>query len=368
MTKKSTRFPNGYLRINISWRDTLISLFFLLLASVFCTLLQSVSGADTYAPMLFLLAVLIITRFTDGYFFGLVSSLFGVVFVNYVFTYPYFEINFSYPGYSITFTCMLTTAIITSAMTTQLKKSEKIKSEINAEKIRSNLLRAVSHDIRTPLTSILGAIQAVIENKSYLSETEQINLLKEAKDDAQWLIRMVENLLSITKINSSTTEISKSPEAAEEVIGEAVRKFSRRFNEVNISVSVPDELLFIPMDPLLIEQVLENLMENSVLHGKTTTCIDISVRCLGKSALFTVMDDGAGISESAKSHLFDGNLISDDSSTADSKKNMGIGLSVCMSIVRAHGGDMTAANMPLGGAAFHFTLPLEDSKNHEQQT
>lgn len=363
MTEKIHKLMNSHLSISISWHDTFTSFGILFVTSGICVGLQMLSAGDNYPQMLFLVAVMLISRYTDGYLYGIVSSFLGVICANYIFTYPYFALNFTMSGYPITFLCMLTTSIMTCAMTTQFKKSEKIKSEINTEKIRSNLLRAVSHDLRTPLTSIVGSIQAVIENKHLLSEEEQIALLNEAKEDAQWLIRMVENLLSITKISSSTTEIKKTPEAAEEVIGEAIRKFSRRFSNIEITVSVPDELLLIPMDPLLIEQVLENIMENSVLHGKTTRHIDISVHSLGKSALFTIADDGMGIDEKSKAHLFDGKLVHDNGKEVDSKKNMGIGLSVCMTIVRAHGGDMTATNMPTGGAAFHFTLPLEEEKN-----
>jgi two-component system sensor histidine kinase KdpD len=365
VSKSLNKLMQGNIKISISWHDTITSVGILFVTCAICMLLQMLSYGVNYPQMLFLVAVFLISRYTDGYFYGLAGSFFGVIFSNYIFTYPYFAFDFTLSGYPITFLCMLTTSIMTCTMTTQFKKSEKIKAEINEEKLRSNLLRAVSHDLRTPLTSIVGSIQAVIENKNILSDQEQVALLNEAKDDAQWLIRMVENLLSITKISSGAAHIKKNPEAAEEVIGEAIRKFSRRFPDINITVSVPDELLLIPMDPLLIEQVLENLMENSVLHGKTTKRIDISVRCLGKSALFTVLDDGAGIDESAKKHLFDGKLVHDNGKEVDSRKNMGIGLSVCMSIIRAHGGDMTASNMPLGGAAFHFTLPLEEDKKDE---
>ena len=358
-------FSNRKLQFSISWHDTITSIGILLVTSGICAALQLLFKGDNFPQMLFLVAVMMISRYTDGYFYGIFSSFLCVIFSNYVFTYPYFEFNFSMAGYPLTFLCMLTTSIMTCAMTTQFKKSEKIKSQIKEEKLRSNLLRAVSHDLRTPLTTIIGAIQAVIENKHILSEKEQLTLLNEARDDAQWLIRMVENLLSITKVSGGGAHIKKNPEAAEEIIGEAIRKFSRRFPEIQITTSVPDELLLVPMDPLLIEQVLENLMENSVLHGKTTSHIDVSIRCLGSSALFTVLDNGVGISPASAMHLFDGKLMHEPAE-ADSKKNMGIGLSVCMSIVKAHGGDMTATNMPMGGAAFHFTLPLEEDRSYEQ--
>lgn len=160
--------------------------------------------------------------------------------------------------------------------------------------MRANLLRSVSHDIRTPLTSIVGSTSAVLENPG-LSLTEQHELLEDVRNEAQWLIRVVENLLSITRMGDPQTHITTVPEAAEEVLGEAVQKFHRHFPSVTVSVSVPDELLIVPMDAILIEQVLSNLMENAVVHGKTTTEIQLTLRARGNDACFTVSDNGEGI-------------------------------------------------------------------------
>lgn len=352
--------------LSISWRDTFSSLAILSVTAILCITMNFFSDGDNYQALLFSMAVLLISRFTDGYLYGIVSAILGVICVNYIFTFPYFELNFTNPGYPLTFLCMLTTSIITSASTTQFKKSQKIKAEIDAEKIRSNLLRAVSHDLRTPLTTIIGSIQAVIDNRNTFSEEDTVSLLSEAKDDAQWLIRMVENLLSITKISGSETNLSKSEELVEEVIGETLRKFSRRFPDIELTVSLPEEIMFVPMDPMLIEQVLENLMENSVLHGKTTSHIDIMVNRLGNNAMFTVSDNGTGIDKRMLRNIFKGKMVTDTDNSADCKKNMGIGLSVCMSIIKAHGGDMTATNSLGGGAEIHFTLPLKEISQNEK--
>lgn len=352
--------------LSISWRDTFISISILSITATICITLNTFANEDTYQAMLFSVAVLLISRFTNGYLYGIVSSFLAVVCVNYIFTFPYFELNFTNPGYPLTFVCMLTTSIITSAMTTQFKKSQKIKAEINTEKIRSNLLRAVSHDLRTPLTSIIGSIQAIMDNKNTFTDEEEISLLAEAKEDAQWLIRMVENLLSITKISDGAAKINKSSELAEEVVGETVRKFTRRFPAVDVIVSLPDELLFVPMDPILIEQVLENLMENSVQHGVSTSKIELKVNKLGDFALFSIADNGIGIDTKYLKNIFKGKIIHDSNKEADSKKNMGIGLSVCLSIVKAHGGDMTANNTFGGGVTMQFTIPLEEEDFSEK--
>ena len=344
----------------LSWVDTGITLGLLTGAALLCLLLRVWDDSDVYASMLFLLAVVIVSRFTNGYFYGILASLAGVFCVNYLFTYPYFAFNFTISGYPLTFISMLAVSVITSAMTTQIKEQEKLRGESEKEKMRGNLLRAVSHDLRTPLTSIVGSTSAVLENEDRLTAQEKRELLTGVKEDAQWLIRMVENLLSITRISGETAKINKEYEAAEEVVAESARKFSKQFPHIALDVSAPDELLMVPMDAILIEQVIGNLLENAALHGKTTSRIRLSLVRRDHLALFTVEDDGVGISEDKLDGLFDGCLGKPGSLESDGKRNMGIGLSVCNTIVRAHGGYMTGENLPYQGAKFQFALPLEE--------
>ena len=226
--------------------------------------------------------------------------------------------------------------------------------------MRANLLRSVSHDIRTPLTSIVGSTSAVLDNPG-LSLPEQQELLEDVRGEAQWLIRVVENLLSITRIGEDQARVTTEPEAAEEIMGEAVRKFRRRYPEISVSVEVPADLLMVPMDPILIEQVLSNLMENAAVHGGHTSRIRVSVRAEEGFARFSVEDDGRGIPEKELSTLFDGTLKRNETAKGDGKRNMGLGLSVCLAIVRAHGGTMQAQNLPTG-AEFTFRLPLEQQE------
>lgn len=340
-----------------SWRDLLISASIFLCATVVCALLhQMADTTDGFASPVYVLAVLLISRFTSGYLFGLIAAALGVVCVNYVFTYPYMAFNFTISGYPLTIFTFLVVSLVTSALTTKTKEQDRLRLENEKVKLRADLLRSVSHDIRTPLTSIIGATSTVLENPD-LSEEEQRALLADVRDDAQWLIRVVENLLSITRIGDEPANISKESEAAEEVLGEAVRKFRKRFPSVSVEVHVPDELLLVPMDPILIEQVLSNLLENAVFHGETTTRIVLSAQREGACARFVVQDNGCGIPREKLHTLFDGALKCDESAPRDGKRNMGLGLSVCMAIVRAHGGTMDAENTS-SGAAFSFCLPL----------
>ena len=344
-----------------SRRDLLISAIILSCAFGLCNLLRLAGSSDGFASPIFVLAVLLVSRLTTGYLFGLIASLLGVVCVNFVFTYPYWAVNFTLSGYPLTFLTFLVVSVMTGTLTAQAKQRERLRAENEKEKMRANLLRSVSHDIRTPLTAILGATSAVLENPEMSPEDRSI-LLEDVRDDAQWLIRVVENLLSITRIGSDQASIAKSPEAAEEVLGEAARKFRRRFPQVSVSVTAPESLLMVPMDPILIAQVLSNLLENAVLHGGTTTAISLSVQKEGDFARFSVRDNGRGIPESALPTLFDGTMKHSETPTSDGKRNMGLGLSVCLAIVRAHGGAMEARNLETG-AEFSFRLPLNKEES-----
>ena len=341
-----------------SWRDAIVSAGILAFAAGICILLQhAANSSDGFASPVFVLAVLCVSRFTTGYLFGLIASVLGVVCVNFIFTYPYWKVNFTVDGYPLTFLVFLAASIMTCALTTQVRQQERLRAENEKEKMRANLLRSVSHDIRTPLTSIVGSTSAILENPG-LSLPEQRELLEDVRSEAQWLIRVVENLLSITRIGEDQARITKEPEAAEEVMGEAVRKFRRRFSAVKVSVEAPDDLLMVPMDAILIEQVLSNLLENAIVHGETTSHIRVCVHAENGFACFCVEDNGLGIPEKELPNLFDGTLKRSETTTGDGKRNMGLGLSVCLAIVRAHGGTMNAKNLS-GGAEFSFQLPLE---------
>ena len=363
--KKQNKLENEILRTMRNW---LIFLTVLGAAWVLCSSLSRVGKTDSFVPMVFILAVLIVSLLTDGYFYGIVASLISVIGVNYAFTYPYRELNFSIYGYPLTFLTMLAVGFAVSTMTGRLKEQEKIKSESEREKMRANLLRAISHDLRTPLTSISGNIGVVLDDEGGLTDDEKRELLNDAKNDAEWLCRMVENLLSITRITDDQTgTLQIQDEMLEEVISETVVNFKKRNPDIAVSVSVPDTLFFVKMDAMLIEQVLLNLMDNAVLHGGKTTAVDIGVTMEDGFARVTVTDNGRGIERRQLEHLFDGKLGSSAEHRGDSTRSMGIGLSVCKTIVTAHGGEISAHNVPHGGAQFIFTLPLGGQEDYEYQ-
>jgi two-component system sensor histidine kinase KdpD len=225
--------------------------------------------------------------------------------------------------------------------------------------MRGNLLRAVSHDLRTPLTSIYGSCSAIIENFDSIPRDKQLLLLKDMQSDSQWLSRMVENLLSVTRVDAHQVHLSKHSVVLEELIDALLVKFHKHYPDTSVQVQIPEIFVSIPMDPMLIEQVLMNLLENAVFHARGMRNLWLRVEIKNKYAIFSVEDDGCGISEEKMDHLFTGLL--DSETPADvTRSNMGIGLSVCRTIIKAHDSELKAGNRPQGGAVFTFALEMED--------
>ncbi len=244
------------------------------------------------------------------------------------------------------------------------QKTQEVLLETEKEKMRSNLLRAVSHDLRTPLTGIIGSATTLLENGSEISSEDSRKMLTEIQHDAEWLIHMVENLLSVTRITGGATNLKKQDEMIEEVVGEAVGRIRKRFPEAVVDVEVPEEVLIVPMDATLIEQVLINLMENAIRHSGSTSPIRVRVSKKKSGAVFTISDYGKGIDPSCIPDIFDGKS---QQGSGDATRGIGIGLSICKSIILAHDGKIFAKNNLHGGASFTFVLPLKGESAYAQQ-
>ena len=318
--------------------------------------------------LIYILVLIIIVRYTDGYLPGLIFSIVAVICVNYLFTYPYFELNFTLSGYPVTFLEMLSVTLLISTMTTNMKqqalmiaKQEKLLSETEKEKMRANLLRAISHDLRTPLTSIIGASSSYLENSIFLVEDEKDTIVAHIHEDANWLLNMVENLLSVTRINNQSSTVKKTDESVEEIVSAAINRLKKRIPEASVNVSVPDELLILPMDAILIEQVLINLLENAIIHSQSSQPILCYVDDDNENVTFHVKDYGIGIDPERLKNIFDGNSYIGNS-VSDSNKGMGIGLSICKTIITAHNGTINARNHEQG-TEFYFSLPKGETSN-----
>lgn len=344
-------------------KDAFLS--FLILACTFFlnVVLQLFLETQTLIPMIFVLGVFLISNKTRGFFWGILASLISVLLVNYAFTYPYYAFDLISPECISSAVVMLIVAIMTGILTEQLKKQEKMKAESEKERMRANLLRAVSHDLRTPLTTILGSCTTIIENYSNIPEERKITLLDEIRTDSEWLIRMVENLLSVTRIDGKKVEVKKTPTVLEELIDIVIVKFRKRCPNTTVNIDIPDDFISIPMDAMLIEQVLINILENAVYHAKGMTLLTLSVTVSENKAVFCISDNGCGIAPERIPHIFTGYLDRGSSPADGSRNNMGIGLSVCSTIIKAHGSTIAVGNNKDGGAYFTFALELEEDNN-----
>ncbi len=340
-------------------KSIVLTIFIFLVSFIIGIYIQTFFSYSPLPPLIFALACFIISHVTTGYAYGIVASLISTVAVNFAFTFPYFEINFSIPENLFSGVVFLVVAIMTSTMTTKIKRQEKIRSESEAERMRANLLRAISHDLRTPLTSIYGSCSAIIDNYDVLKKEQQLKLLSEISEDAQWLIQMVENLLSVTRMGSDRVTIVKTATVLEELVDAVLIKFEKRYPSQSVDADIPDGFVSIPMDALLIEQVLINILENAVRHADGMTELKLTVKTISNTAVFTVSDNGCGIAKEKLSDIFTGYLGKDATDADRSKGSMNIGLSLCAAIIKAHGGEIWAQNNPDGGAAFSFSLITE---------
>lgn len=359
--------------MKLFFKDILLTIVFLILATAIAFwFFHVVPENSANVALVYITAIVLTARFTSGYIYGIVASLVSVVGINYLFTYPFFQVNFTLTGYPVTFLFTLIISVMVSTMTTRIKaqadalvEREKLLMDAEKEKMRANLLRSVSHDLRTPLTGIIGNSSTYIDNHSSLSEEEKLKLVGHIREDSNWLLNMVENLLSVTRINQSSMKIATSMESVEEVVAEAVIRFHKRLPDAKVTVQVPDDFLMIPMDAMLIEQVIINLLENAIVHSGSKLPVELTVTCTHTLVSFCVKDYGIGISPDKLSTIFDGSCYDPDGSS-DGHRGMGIGLSICKTIITAHNGTIVAANHE-NGCQFTFTLPKENKNESSPQ-
>lgn len=351
------------LRKKSVWRDALLFTAIFCAAVLISTLLSRIHDDNNpFAVPVFILAAAMIARLTDGYGFGIAASVLGVICVNWLFTLPFGEFDLTISDYPLTFAAMLLVSILISALTTQIKRQEQVRLEAEREKMHANLLRAISHDIRTPLSSILGASSA-LESQT-LPPEDQAALVREIGRQAKWLVRMTENLLSVTRFAGEAVALRKNDEVLEEIVGAAIVKYRESPGALPVHVSRPDDILLVPMDATLIQQVLINLFDNVNAHAKSAARIWLTIAPGPGRVTVRVEDDGEGIPPALLPKLFTEFVRARDDSRSDDRRSMGIGLSVCRSIIAAHGGGMRADNSPRGGALIEFTLPFDEEDGH----
>ena len=234
------------------------------------------------------------------------------------------------------------------------------------EELRANLLRTISHDLRTPLASIEGADSLLLEQPD-LSEAERRTLLEQIRQETRWLTRITENMLSVTRMAGEQVSLHRTDEVVEEIVDSAVMKLRRSRHALPVTVIRPQEILTAPMDATLMEQVILNLLENAVNHAEGATRIRVEIAGQGDTVMIAVEDDGAGFPPELLPQLFDRKLLPQPRSCADGRRGLGLGLTLCSAIIKAHGGRMTAENRPEGGARVCLWLPAGTEDEEETE-
>jgi two-component system sensor histidine kinase KdpD len=239
--------------------------------------------------------------------------------------------------------------------------AERATISAETERLRAALLSSVSHDLRTPLSIITGALSSLAEGRAGADVAAQRDLARGAYDEARRLNRLLGNLLEMTRLESGAVRVRKAWESLEELVGAAVGRLAEDESgdlpdNHPLTINLPAALPLVPLDAVLIEQVLVNLLDNAVKHTPSGTPITLRAREEGGSVLVEVMDGGKGLAPGDETRVFEKFYRG---GTDSARGNVGLGLAICRGMIEAHGGRIWAENAPGGGAAFRFTLPLE---------
>lgn len=379
----------AYDRLSAVPRDICVTILALSGAYYASSILLNHTGAENNSALVFALSVALISFLTTGYFYGVVAAVLGAFFTNYYFMAPYAQFSLSRAGYPVATLSMLAISLLICALTARVKRqkeeavrreqntkklyelNEKLNQEKNdielqseRERIRGNILRAVSHDLRTPLTTISGSASVLMSSPEV--SPQNVPMLQDIKNEADSMIVMVENLLSVTRIQDGNLPLTKREEMLEEVAGDAVFTTRRRFPDRQVEMELSEDILYLPMEPVLVKQVVVNLLENAIRHAGGAEPITLKLYRREEWAVVEILDRGKGVPQEVIGAVREGRPVRRDLS-GDSTRGMGIGLSVCGSIIKAHNGFFEAANRPEGGAVFRFGLPLSEEDREETE-
>ena len=356
---------NAYISV---LKDFGISLIILAAATIAGYLFKLGGLTDSNIIMLYIIAVLVISILTSKIYYCLGSSIVGVLVFNYLFTYPEFSFSAHDAGYPVTFLTMFITALIAGTLANKLKRNTLI-AEQNArekeeaallaqnEQLRANMLRTISHDLRTPLTSISGNASTLISGGTALDETARQQIYTDIFSESMWLIEMVENLLYATRIEDGRMQLNISVEILDDIVQEAVRHTERTHPKRNIIVDMYDEIIPVMADANLIVQVIVNLMDNAVKYSDEDSDVTVSVHLENEYAVISVSDHGTGISDEEKEKVFD-MFYTGGSRSSDSRRSLGLGLALCRSIITSHSGSVYVSDNIPNGTIVSFTLPI----------
>lgn len=353
----------------IEVRNILVCMLFLAISTGMGILFQRMRLSEPNIMMVYLLGVMFIAVMTQRKVYSIISSIISVLSFNYFFTVPYYNLKAYSDDYPVTFLTMFICAFITSSLAIEVKVQTEQASEAAAraenERLRSNLLRSISHDLRTPLTSISGNAAILMTNADDMDAKERNGIYENIYDDSIWLIDLVENLLAVTRFENGTMELHWSVELVDDVVREALQHVNRAKGNYSIIVEISDDFLMAKMDAHLIMQVIINLVDNAIKYTPPGSKIVVSASEDGGKIRVSVADNGPGISDDEKEKIFERFHVVLQSGIVDSSRSLGLGLFLCKTIVEAHNGTIEVIDNVPQGAIFRFTLPKEEVQLHE---
>ncbi|MBQ9840726.1 MAG: sensor histidine kinase KdpD [Erysipelotrichaceae bacterium] len=255
-----------------------------------------------------------------------------------------------------------------AALALENEKNAREKEEaavlVESEQLRANLLRAISHDLRTPLTSISGNANNLMANGKSFDEKTKQQMYADIYNDSMWLIDLVENLLYATRIEDGRMKLQTSAELLSEIVEESIQRIRPKANNHLLNVSHMDDLLLVKADAKLVVQVVTNIIDNALKYTPSGTSISIITKRVNDMAEIQIADTGNGISDKDKQHIFD-KFYCGDNKVADNRRSLGLGLFLCKAIIHAHGGTISVSDNLPHGTIFTFTLPLEEASYYE---
>lgn len=347
-------------------RDVGICLAVLVCGTALGFVFDHLGFTNSNIMLLYQLGVLLIAIAASHRLYSIVSAISSVFLFNYFFVQPTFTLKAYEAGYPVTFVVMFLTAFISGSLAIQLKESAREREQaavlIENERLRSAILRTISHDLRTPLTAISGNANNLLANEASFDAQTRRQLYTDIYEDSLWLIELVENLLSSTRLENGAA-LNFSAQLVEELIAEALAHIRPTEQQHSIEVAPMDELLLVRADPRLIVQVLTNLVNNAIQYTPPGSHIRLSAWREGAQVCLSVADDGPGVAPEAQEQLFR-SFAPGDRRRSDGRRGLGLGLSLCRAIIRSHGGEITFSENVPHGAVFTFTLPAEEVEQH----
>ncbi|MBR3313455.1 MAG: DUF4118 domain-containing protein [Atopobiaceae bacterium] len=349
-------------------RDIVATLALQAVAVVCAMLLDALGFSEATMVIVFVLGVLLTALFTTSAVYCLAAAGLSIMCFNFFLVEPRFSFRIQGADVPGTIVVMFVVACVASYLVTQQRSSERASAEAQLlaqnEQLRANLLRSVSHDLRTPLTAISGNADMLLDQSAVLDEAQRETLLRDIRDDAMWLTGVVENLLSITRLEDGRVALDSDVELVDDVVEEALQHVSGDVCYHQLSYMPSQELLLARMDTRVMVQVVVNLVNNAIQHSGCGSHIVVEVSRKGDFALVSVADDGPGVRDEDKARVFESFYTAGGTST-DGRRGIGLGLPLCRTVVEAHGGKLELRDAVPHGAVFSFTLPLEEVASDE---